>query len=161
MTDPMFRHGDGAHFMRPDRVYRTSVLSPMVGYQPQADVQHVAMMFTQGPERGMMLDGLGAWPGPIERLLAHIQAWIAKRKAKKLMQTQLPPPTSPPFVPPQTMNGLGMPGPAPVMATQISPHLATQMTGMLNIMANRYGQGFPAAQATALVQRPLRTWYGR
>lgn len=155
MADVTIRHGDGSHFMRPDRVYRTSVLSPMMGYQPQADVQNVAMMFTQGPARGMMLDGLGAMPGPIQRWLARVQAWIAERKAKKLMQTQLPPGR----MPPQTMAGLGMPGPAPAMAQQISPHLATQMSGMLQIMQSRYGQGYPAAQAMALVQRPLRTWY--
>lgn len=159
------RHGDGAHFMRPDRVIRTSVLSPMVGYDPHADVQHVAMMFTQGPARGMQLQGLGAMPGPIARWWATVKARIAERKAQKFMQAQLPPVTSAPIVPPGRMppmrlDGLGMPGPSPGMALQISPHLAHQMGGLLDIINHRYGQSFPAAQAAALVQRPLTNWYG-
>jgi hypothetical protein len=136
------RHGGAGHFMRPDRVIRTSVLSPMVGYDPHADVQAVAMEFTQGPQRGMMLQGLGQ-AGPIRRWWEGVKMRMAARRAQRFMQ----------------VSGLGMPGPAPVVATQISPHLATQMTGMLEIMHRRYGQGYPAAQAMALVERPLRAWY--
>lgn len=163
MADLSIRHGDGQHFMRPDRVYRTSVLAPMVGYQPQADVQAVTMAFTQGPDRGMMLQGLGAMPGPIQRFLARLQAWIAERKARKFVEATVGPKTGgpPPFVPPghQRPADLGMPGAAPATADQISPHLATQMVGMMDLMARRYGQGYPAAQATATVIRPLRRWY--
>lgn len=43
------RHGGDSHYVRPDRVYRTGVLSPIVGFQPQADVMAVAREFTQGP----------------------------------------------------------------------------------------------------------------
>lgn len=45
--------------MRPDRVMRTSVLSPMVGYNPGRDVQAVADEFTTGPASGMTLGGFG------------------------------------------------------------------------------------------------------
>jgi hypothetical protein len=163
------RHGDGSHFMRPDRVYRTSVLSPMVGYQPQADVQHVAMAFTQGPARGMTLEGLGAMPGPIQRFFARLKARIAQRKAQKLMQVvgpqgQSPVPQPPPFVPtsrlPQPSGmGQGMPGPAPMMGDQIAPHLAAQMMGVVQIAQLRYGTGYPGVAAEALVMRPIGQWY--
>jgi len=166
MADFTNRHGDGMHFMRPDRVYRTSVLAPMVGYQPPADVEAVAMAFTQGAERGMMLQGLGAMPAPVERFLARLRAWIAERRAKKLMSAGMPaphpmPPTASgvPRMPPQPMNGLGMPGPAPGMAQQIAPQLAAQMAGLMAIQKDRYGVAFPAAQAQALIDRPLRQWY--
>lgn len=163
MADPM-RHGDGMHYMRPDRVYRTSVLSPMYGYQPGADVQHVATMFTQGPDRAMMLQGLGAMPGPIQRGLARLQAWIAQRKAHKLMQV---PASNTGIVPPQRLppqaqgNAFGhdaMPGPAPAMAQSIAPHLATQMVGVLQL-AQRYGNGYPGMASEALINRPLGSWY--
>jgi hypothetical protein len=52
------RHGSGSHYMRPDRVYRTSVLQSMVGYRPGYDVQQVAHEFTVGPQTGMTLSGL-------------------------------------------------------------------------------------------------------
>ncbi len=138
----MDRHGDGSHYMRPDRVYRTSVLSPMVGYQPGADVNAVAMAFTQGPYRGMMLSGLGA-PGPLARLGLRIKAAIAERRARKFMG----------------VSGLGMPGPAPVQALQIAPHLASQMTGVMALMQGRYGTGFPAVQADSLIGRTLSSRY--
>lgn len=156
------RHGDGQHFMRPDRVYRVGVLAPMMGYDPHRDMQHVAMAFTQGPQRGMMLEGLGAMPGPIRRWWEGVKARIAERKARKFMQVylppvDLPPPQGPPGRLPPELSG--MPGPAPAMAQQISPHLATQMSGMMELMHSRYGHGFPAAAAAATVQRPLRQWY--
>lgn len=134
------RHGDAMHFMRPDRVYRTSVLSPMMGYDPHRDMQAVAMVFTQGPARGMQLQGM---PGPIRRWWEGVKARIAARKAQQMMQ----------------VAGLGMPGPAPAMAQSISPHLAVQMRGMMDLMHHRYGQGYPAAQAMALVERPIGRWY--
>lgn len=165
MAEPIIRHGEGMHFMRPDRVYRTSVLSPMYGYQPQADVQHVAMAFTQGPERAMMLQGLGAMPGPIQRFFSQMKAWIARKKAEKLMQ--VPRGGSPPFVPPGQGGTFmppgqiqGMPGPASVQAYQISPHLAMQMAGVMNLAQVRYGQGYPNTAASALVYRRLVQWYG-
>jgi hypothetical protein len=48
------KHGGGSHFMRPDRVYRTGVLSPSMNYAPGQDVQAVAAEFT---ERSMDLSG--------------------------------------------------------------------------------------------------------
>jgi hypothetical protein len=161
MADAYIRHGGGAHFMRPDRVYRTGVLAPMMGYQPQYDVNAVALEFTQGAARGMMLQGLGAFsmPGPIQRFFMRIKAAVAQYKAEKLMQAaaRSPGSASPPFVPPQ-IQGLGMPGPMQAMALQISPHLATQMTRVMALTGQRAGNDFPAGQATALIGRSPYYW---
>lgn len=138
----LIRHGGNAHFVRPDRVIRTGVLSPLVGYQPAADVNSVAMMFTQGPARGMMLSGLRG-PGPLQRLGLRIKAWVAQRKAARFMQ----------------VSGLGMPGTASMQAMQIAPHLAAQMAGVVALMSGRYSTGYPASQADALVGRTLSNRY--
>lgn len=138
----IIRHGGNAHFMRPDRVYRTSVIAPMVGYQPEADVQAVTQEFTQGPRLGMMLSGLGT-PGPIQRLGLRIKAWMARKKAERFMQ----------------VSGLGMPGPVAMQAQQIAPHLAAQMARVVDLMSGRYGTGYPAVQADAIIGRTLNNRY--
>ena len=51
------KHGGVSHFMRPDRVYRTGVLSPSATFSPGQDVQAIASEFT---ERSMNLSGLGS-----------------------------------------------------------------------------------------------------
>lgn len=81
------RHGGESHVVRPDRVYRTGVLAPIVGYQPGADVQAVAAAFTLGPPSGTVLSGYGLGNvGLITQLKLKIQSWIATAKAKKMMQ---------------------------------------------------------------------------
>lgn len=141
----LIRHGGNAHWMRPDRVYRTGVLAPMVGYQPQADVNAVAQEFSQGPARGMQLSGLGA-PGPLRRLGLRIKAAIAQRQARRFMQIS-------------GLAGFGMPGGEAQMATQIAPHLAHQMAGVMHLMQGRYGSGYPATPADALVEGRLNSLY--
>jgi len=85
----ILRHGGEAHVVRPDSVYRTSVLSPIVGYQPQADVQAVAAAFTLGPPSGMTLQGLyglGAQNLPLfQRMWLRMKAWAARKKAERFM----------------------------------------------------------------------------
>ena len=85
----MNRHGGSVHLVRPDRVVRTGVLSPIVGYQPQHDVMSVTSEFTSGPASGMQLAGfgLGAMPGPIQRFWLRLKAAIAEKKAAKMMLT--------------------------------------------------------------------------
>ena len=61
--DSVPQHGQASHYMRPDRVYRTSVLSPMVGYDPGQAVEAVANEFTTGPASGMQLSGPAYYPG--------------------------------------------------------------------------------------------------
>lgn len=71
------RHGGSSHYVRPDRVYRTGVLTPIpTGYQPQADVMAVAQEFTQGPyafQQGnagtMVASGVSGVAGPRVTLL--------------------------------------------------------------------------------------------
>jgi hypothetical protein len=100
------RHGGGSHFVRPDRVYRTGVLTSTMGYDPGADVQSVAASFTQYPmdlplpEMGIEptepsepapggnmagLMGFGAI-SPIDKLRLKFSAWKARRRARKILQ---------------------------------------------------------------------------
>jgi hypothetical protein len=86
----MARHGGEVHFVRPDRVYKTSVLSPIVGYNPGVDVQAVAQAFTSRgynvPTAGMSL-GLAAPPlNVFQRLKVRIQAAGAERRARRMMK---------------------------------------------------------------------------
>ena len=87
----MDRHGGSVHYVRPDRVVRTGVLTPIVGYQPQMDVIAVTDEFTSGPSRGMQLSGLyglGATsPGPIKRFILRAQAFFAQKRAERMMLT--------------------------------------------------------------------------
>lgn len=78
------RHGGGSHYVRPDRVYRTGVISSTMGYDPGADVQDVAASFTQYP-MDLGLSGFGAIPGIFTRMKLRFQAWRASMKAKSMM----------------------------------------------------------------------------
>lgn len=116
--------------MRPDGVYRTSVLQPFAGYQPQADVQSVAAAFTGGG-----LGGIGSW-------WATLKAKWAMSKAAKFM----------------AINGLGgPPGPAFVTAQQIAPQQAAQMQ-MLARLAPNSGGG-PMASAYDAATRRWASYY--
>lgn len=57
LGDAAYRHSDGMHVLRPDRVYRTSVLSPMTGFVPGQDVMATSRDFVIGPYTGMQLSG--------------------------------------------------------------------------------------------------------
>src|SRR5262245_50399703 len=65
------------HYLRPDRVYRTSVLSPMTGFQPGMDINATARDFVIGPYTGMQLSGLRG-PGIFDRL----KGWWQDVKAR-------------------------------------------------------------------------------
>jgi hypothetical protein len=95
------RHGGGSHFVRPDRVYRTSVLESTMGYDPGQDVQNVAAAFTAYPMdlqtpaptgNGMSgLAGLGAAFGAnnmgfMQRMKLRYDAWKARRARAIQMQ---------------------------------------------------------------------------
>lgn len=64
----MPKHGIENHFVRPDRVYATSVWTPIVGYQPVSDAMQVAARFVQ--DRGLAGAGL-------------IQRWRWRKQAQK------------------------------------------------------------------------------
>ncbi len=140
----VFRHGGEAHVVRPDRVYRTSVLTPMVGYDPTADVQSVAMAFTQGPPLGTQLQGFGA--NPFAGWLARNKAAWNSRKAQKFM-----------------FAGFGMsPGPINNQASQVAPQMQAQMQMLRHLMqdsnAHIYGPIARAARAEAM-RRPFTYYY--
>jgi hypothetical protein len=86
----MQRHGAELHVLRPDRVYATSVLSPIVGYNPGADVMAVAQNFTSRgynvPTAGMSLS-LGAPPlNFFQRLRIRIAAASSERRARRMLK---------------------------------------------------------------------------
>lgn len=83
------RHGGGSHYVRPDRVYRTGVLTSTMAYDPTSDVQDVAAAFTQYPidmqvpmSAGVSgLRGFGANNiGLLQKLKLRYQAWKARRR---------------------------------------------------------------------------------
>lgn len=87
----MSRHGGELHVVRPDRVYATSVLSPIPGYNPGPDVQAVALAFTSRgyniPTAGMTV-GLGA-PPPLsffQRLRIRFEAKRSEKQARRMMK---------------------------------------------------------------------------
>lgn len=91
------RHGGGSHYVRPDRVYRTGVLTSTMGYQPGQDVQAVAAAFTQYPIdlslpaspaaagtsglRGPGPLGAGTSMGYFKKLALRYRLWKARRAA--------------------------------------------------------------------------------
>jgi hypothetical protein len=142
-----------SHVMRPDRVYRTGVLSPMVGYTPQADVQSVARMFTQGPPLGMTLQGLGGGPAWWERLKARIAAWRMRMRGGELPITASAP----------VANGdMGAPGPMVAEAAQVAPQMQAQMVLLSHLTQTRNPAQMKAALLRAsntLAQRRPFTYY--
>ncbi len=113
--------------MRPDGVMRTSVVQPIFGYQPQADVMAVAQAFTQGPPSMGQLNGLGMM-NPFSKAKLWFQSLFAKMGAAKFQAiagpTQSPNP----------------PGPEPGAASQIAPQMQAQMA-MLNQLSIHLNQG--------------------
>ncbi len=138
----MLRHGGESHNMRPDRVYRTSVLSPIAGYAPGADVQAVAAAFTApfGPNG---LSGLGAGSG------GRLATWWANLKARIAAKKQA--------VVARAAGVSAPPGPAYQNAQQIAPQIATQMQ-MLAALAPTHGGG-PYAAAMDAATRRWATYY--
>lgn len=86
----MKRHGGELHLVRPDRVYATSVLSPIVGYNPGADVMAVAQNFTNRgydvPTAGMSLSLAGPPLNVFQRLKIRIQAKLSQKRALKMLR---------------------------------------------------------------------------
>lgn len=86
----MQRHGAELHVVRPDRVYATSVLTPIVGYNPGADVMAVAQNFTSRgydvPTAGMSLSLAGPPLNFFQRLKIRLQAAASERRARKMLK---------------------------------------------------------------------------
>lgn len=122
----VIRHGAEVHVVRPDRVYRTSVIVPFVGYQPQADVQAVAQAFTTGGPLATHLSGFGA-PNIIQRAILGIKARLHARRARKFM-AGLGQPWHTGYV------GMGDPGANLVVASQVAPQMQSQMSMLEHLM---------------------------
>jgi hypothetical protein len=85
LTATTEKHGAELHFVRPDGVYRTSVLQAIPGYQPVSNAMEVAARFTAAPYFATALSGLGADALPWwQQLKIRIQAWAAQRQAKRV-----------------------------------------------------------------------------
>lgn len=97
----MAKHGIEQHYVRPDRVYATGVLTPIVGYQPAEDAQQVAARFVSGGQGLQGVAGLRIAPlrgamrgvdtvkirGWFDTLMANIRArWEANKIRRELKQ---------------------------------------------------------------------------
>ncbi len=106
------RHGGGSHFVRPDRVYRTGVLTSTMGYDPGADVQDVMASFTAYPmdlqAPGLSGLGFGATNLPwLTRMRLRYEAWKARRAARLRAQGRGTAMRPEPSLPPGQMAGFG------------------------------------------------------
>jgi hypothetical protein len=90
------RHGGGSHYVRPDRVYRTGVITSTMGYDPNSDVQDVAAAMTAYPmdlptPASMSFGGLGGFGafgasmGFLQRAKLRFEAWKARKRAQQYM----------------------------------------------------------------------------
>ncbi len=133
------RHGGGSHFVRPDRVYRTGVLTSSMGYDPTADVQSVAASFTQFPMdlQAPGLSGLAGF-GPIDKLRIKFAAWKAQWRAKR-----------------QAMHGLGaVPSVAYArVGAEIAPHEVSKEQMLQHLMSGGMPENYARAQAAT-------SWHG-
>lgn len=149
----ILRHGGEAHVVRPDRVYRTGVLTSIVGYQPQADVQAVAASFTLGPPSGTTLSGLR---GPTTRLgawFANVKANFKAQFGRASVGVAVVPASGPPA--PQA------PGPTSMAAAQaLAPDQAGRAMAVFNLVQGPpHGAGFVARAARVAALRRDNTYY--
>lgn len=144
------RHGGGSHYVRPDRVMRTGVLTSIYGYQPDADVQAVAHQFAYGPPSGTIYASGGttsasssglSGPGFFSRIGLWFKAKSNEARARRFMS-----------------SGLGAPlAPAFTEGQMIAPQIATQVQ-MLARLAPTDGGG-PMSAAYAAATRRLNSFY--
>lgn len=156
----IMRHGGGSHYIRPDRVYRTGVVSPSYGYQPEADVMSVAEAFTVGPYQfqqyansGMAGYGLrAAGPGFFKGLVLKIKAKIAAKNAAKMMAVT------------RGMNGLGHVNPFQ-QAMMLGPMVVPAMSGRVEALMQMATARMPDQMATPVGAAVMNNWnslrYGR
>lgn len=84
--------------LRPDRVYRTGVLSPMVGFRPGEAVMTTSQRFTQGPYSGMSLSGLRDQGGVFGKISNWWQGVKARAQASAA-RGMMPHPNATPSTP--------------------------------------------------------------
>lgn len=82
----MPRHGAEMHFVRPDAVYRTSVLQAIPGYQPVSNAHQVAARFTAAPYFATTLQGLNEALPLWDRIRFRVRAWMDRMQAKQAIR---------------------------------------------------------------------------
>lgn len=145
------RHGGASHYVRPDRVVRTGVLTPTMGYDPGADVQAVAAEFTQYPMDLQVPTGLSGFLGAasnvglIARLRAKYHDWRMQKDVKQEIIAQA-----------REMRREGVvPG---VAYAQVGPEIAAGMITQDSLTANLMRSGMPENYARAQGMTSWRQW---
>lgn len=83
----MAKHGAEMHFVRPDGVYRTSVLQAIPGYQPVSNAYEVSTRFTAAPYFATTLAGPSPFWEKVKMRWAMMKAqWQANRVPGMTMQ---------------------------------------------------------------------------
>lgn len=169
--------GDASGMVRPDRVYRTGVLTPIVGYQPGQSVQAVANAFTTGPQAGLQgpMSGFWSkvstwWQGVKARAKAGSQQVVALLPAA-VQQSPVPTANTPQLspagaaAPPPVAVGMhphsftGRYAPMPYTAALRAPY-ANGIPG--DMVAAAYGQSssLPTYAAEAAAKTTMMRWRG-
>lgn len=155
------RHGEAAHYVRPDRVYRTGVIVSTSGYQPNQDVQLVTASFTEGSPnlglRGGLFGAFGAAGniGFFKKLGLRLKAMYARRS-----------PMAAPRVPFVAPPGAAHASPASIhnrfeygMAyAQVGTQLTPQAMSKLDMLAQLNRGSVPTAVANAQVATSMERW---
>jgi hypothetical protein len=165
--------GLGNHVLRPDRVYKTGVLSPMVGFRPGEAVMATADAFTKGPYTGMQLSGLRGLRGLAESIGAwwdNVKARAqAGRAAYSAPAPSIPAPTAAqPTVHTPQGNAYGYYAQHPTFEQhQIAPMAAYGEVGPMAwlpgaLVSRAYGQSpsLPAYAAEAASKTTMMRWRG-
>lgn len=138
------RHGGGSHYVRPDAVYRTSVLQSIVGYQPQADVQAVAAAFTLGPTGAMTVTGLSGLRGA-----GPIATWWANVKAKWAAKFH-----------PAAVAGIGI-DPASMATANVAPDMAGRLAAVMHMGIGQRGMSMQRAMSAYSAGRQASLYWAR
>jgi hypothetical protein len=145
------RHGGGSHYVRPDRVYRTGVLTSTMNYDPNQDVEDVAAAFTQYPidmsvPPSVGMSGLGAAFGANN--MGLLQKWYLRFKAWRARRSMM---AGAGYNFAQGMGGLGNANPIgvayPQIGQQIEPVQVSKAAMAAVLMSGGMEQGFARAQA--------------
>jgi hypothetical protein len=152
------RHGEAAHYVRPDRVYRTGVIVSTSGYQPNQDVQMVTAAFTEGsPNLGLqgLFGALGAQGnlGFFKKLGLRLKAMYAPR-ARAAAPIAFMPPAMAAAQNAEITNRFkyGM------AYAQIGAQLTPRAMSKLDMLAQLNRGSVPTAVANAQVATSMERW---
>lgn len=165
------KHGIENHFVRPDRVYATSVLTPVVGYQPVSDAYQVGARFVAG---GQGLAGVfrrfgrrprngrafaGGFAGPVDTIRGWLAIRFAGLRARlealriRAQMKQLPPGTATHVVDTSPRGQSPYPGAIPVSAGW-APRPDSPMAAAMRLKDRLFGAPTMPAQSAAAQLAP-------